>query len=115
MKKNVCISLGLSVLMLIMSVWFMWNTAIAADEQITVSAFLDKYNFMYWGYLVISLLLLISNFILLKKKNKNQYFSIDKCFIRLLMNDTILIVCNTLIIVLFTQELYQSQQSVLFL
>ena len=71
MKKNVCISLGLSVLMLIMSVWFMWNTAIASDEQITVSAFLDKYNFMYWGYLVISLLLLISNFILLKKKNKN--------------------------------------------
>lgn len=70
MKKNVCISLGKCFNVDHVSV-VMWNTAIAADEQITVSAFLDKYNFMYWGYLVISLLLLISNFILLKKKNKN--------------------------------------------
>lgn len=70
MKKVKYIALLLSVLLLIFSVYGMWNMGIASDEQLKVGVFFDKYNYIYWGNLFISFFLVITNFILLRKSNE---------------------------------------------
>lgn len=67
MKKNL-FNMILAFTLFILSIILLWNTGIAADEQIRVIEFVSQYNYIYWLFLFLSFVLSLSLTLQLRKK-----------------------------------------------